>query len=321
MAADQRTGQGDPAFAGKSAVDVLQEYKKNYRSSSKGVDALVTVLARRLEPTKANAEMIRNMLIAPAAEAEKILIIRIAGSMHTLKNSSGANSGIENDIRNLANSGQRDIARVATLEYSRLGYFADQTEILRNARSRGVITEDEYFGELAHGVRLAPSQAQAERLAQIGAGGNRYAMEILVDLFSDPNFLNQLSPESKKTLLMMLNKNEPSFPMSLGTFGLIDAFRYSGWLHVHATMEAAEQGETYAEIVLRRLEQPRTDPRKIMAFFMSDEGKKLASQFPDRARLTKILAVCQQYSDSLPQSTMLAEATEDISRTLTGVRK
>jgi hypothetical protein len=116
--------------------------------------------------------------------------------------------------------------------------------------------------------------------------------------------------------LKLLSSREPNFPLALDSFGLVDAIKYAFWVHAVATLDSGLSGKEYAQIVLTRLSDPRTDPRKILAVFANPEGKRVINETAELKQLQLLLGRAQAYSNSLPQNVMLKDATAMFSNQL-----
>ena len=145
----------------------------------------------------ANLEMVRHNLSKASSVDEKILLIKILASMYTPRARNQANLVIESDIKKLIDSSDRRLGAVAVLDYSRLGYPNDRYEVLHRARGAGIIDDDAYFGELAHGLPFSELTQQLQMLDEIGASGNRYAHEVLAATFSSEELIRQSNASVK----------------------------------------------------------------------------------------------------------------------------
>lgn len=304
-----------------SGTELLVAYKKKFSNSSNGPLVLDAAFARGVAATSSNILMLRDLLASSIPPQEKAPLLRILGSLHTYNNSTKLNLSIESDLRSATNSGSQEIARAATLAYSRLGYSSDFDTVMASARSRKLVSEDEYFGEYAQIVPSAPRDVQLGMVKKIAAGRNSYAVEILADLLSNPAMLAQFYPEARAELQTMLEKLEPSFPLAIGEYGLIDGMRYSTSLQAIALLSAAKDGTSYVATVLSRLEAPETDPRKVIAYFSSSEGKRMMKDLGSRNRLEPLFQRAHQYSESFPQNQVTADLVRGLDSSLSQLSK
>ncbi|WP_313170423.1 hypothetical protein [Massilia oculi] len=295
-------------LARKSVPELLQLYQKSPPGAMRNQDILITVLNKRLPVNESNFNIIRQSLAKSRVGEEKSTLISLLAALHVPRARSANNLLIERDIKALINSPDARVATTALFAYSRLVYAADRHQVLQRARSEQLISDDSYFAELAHGLRFAPADEQARMLAEMEGQKNALGAEILASTFDSPSTVGQLNSGTQKRLLTLLIAREPSFPMALDNFGLVDSIRYSYWINAVASIESGLTGRDYGDIVLNRLAAPATDPRKILAVFTNPEGKRLMQDTHEHERLAQLLVRAKAYADSLPQNGMLQDA-------------
>lgn len=270
------------------------------------VDQLLRVHATGLARTPTNITSVRGALAGKTSDDERVILIRILGDLADPADRSAAQSALMADLKAHTQSGKKEIARAATFAISRAGYSEDLKEILIRGKSSGTLSKDEYFGELSHVLPFAPKQTQLEIVGLLTTERNPYAIDILANQFSDGTNVNKIYPETQRALQGLLRANEPNFPMSIGTFSLIDGFRYANWLHSYASISESLDRKSYADTVFAELNSPKTDPRKVIAFLSGDQGKKLMKNVGRKAPFEPSLARSRAYAESLPQNTLLA---------------
>lgn len=205
--------------------------------------------------------------------------------------------------------------------YSRLGYFPDTEDMLLHLKDTGVIDNEGYYGELAHILPFAPAHAQMDLLSKITMGKDKYATEILAFLPNNPDNVQRLYPETKQRLLAYLQEDEPGFGTETGVFGLTDAVRYTTWLHSIATLTRETTSAKYSDVVLNHLNNEKTDPRKIMAFLISAEGKYLINELGRPELFENARKRITQYSKQHPQNEMMRDAVQEIANTINTVKR
>lgn len=315
-----------PGFSSKGqqmveAQNLFDQYHTKYRNGGlEGRKILERVQARGLEKTAENVKSIRSVLSSKVTNDEKVVLARILGSLYTHDNKTGMNNAIAGDLRGLTYSGQKDVARTATLAFSRMGYFPDSNEVLLYAQKHSLINSDEYYGELAHIMPFAPAVDQIAIVSNIRNGKSRYAAEILAFLPRNPETMKKLYPETQKMLLSVLKDNEPEFTQAIGEFGFTDAIRYATWLHSVALLSSANSQAKYSEVVLAHLNNEKTDPRKIMAFLAENEGKRLINDMGQRAPFENALQRITLYSKQLPDNIHMKELVQDITSTINSLK-
>lgn len=292
----------------KSANDLFRYYQNSRPSPSEGQQLLIGILNKKLPVNDENLRAARASLAKARGREDKILLIRVLASMYTPGDRSPQNMLIENDLKGLLDSADLAIAREAALEYSRLGYPVDRYQVLKRAHAAKVIGDDAYYGELAHGLRLSSTADQSEMLTELEKAHNQFANEILATTFGVTRLLGQLDRAHQERVLRLLVDHEPRFPMAIDSFGLVDSVRYALWINAVATIDSMLNGKPYAQVIIRRLSPPGTDPRKILAVFSNPEGNRVLNETTDISTLYPLLERAQGYSYSLPQNATVASA-------------
>lgn len=305
------------------AQQLLSEYIAKFRNNaSEGRKLLDELYVNRLAKTADNVKTVRALLASTVTSEEKVGLARILGKLYTKENATGMNVAIANDLRGLTQSGQTDVARAATFTFSRLGYFPDSAEVLASAKNRGLIDDEAFFGELAHIAPSAPGNDQVNLLSKIRAGKSRYGADVLAYQIQETGSMKKFSSEAKVQLLYTLAENEPGFPvMAIGEYDLSDGIRYSTWLHAVATLERDTKHITYQDVVMARLGNEKIDPRKIMAFLSSTEGKRLIKDVGRRGPFESLHERITLYSKQLPQNQIMKEVVAEITATLSALKQ
>jgi hypothetical protein len=207
----------------------------------------------------------------------------------------------------LATSPDKVVARAATFAFTRLGFLPGLEDVLGNALKTSVIGKDEYFGEIAHVVAFAPPSDQA-RLAQVlRQSKNLYAAEIVAMVINSAALPATWSNESRAEFGLLLESTEPAFPQALGIYDLAAAVRYSNWLNALATVRSSVLNKEGPEFTLNRLNDPRTEPRKAMAFLSSEYGPRLFQLIDEKARFLAVFDKISLYSKQHPQNRDMKE--------------
>lgn len=295
----------------------LGEYMKSSRGSGQsGAAILDAVAASGLARNSANVASLRQALASNTSVEEKIGLVRLLGRQYSPDNVTGANESIVADLKNAANSSDAGLARAAVLAFSRLGYPPGFEEVLASSRTRGIIDDNTYFGELAHVLPFAPASDQQRFAQMLGNSGNDYAAQIVAMLVNSGWALGSLSDQSRKSIANFLDRSEPEFAKAIGQFDFLDAVRYSAWLRATATLRASDFNKQGAELIMGKLSDPRTDPRKIMAFLVSEFGPPLVAQIASKERFSPLLQRIDLYSRQNPQNSDIREIVSQVSAML-----
>jgi transposase-like protein len=300
---------------------LFAQYNAQHRNNpTQGRRILDEVYALGLPTTAESVTAIRAALASQVSNEEKVALARILSRLYTPENLTGLNDAIVRDLKGISNSGDRDLARAATLAYSRLGYFADWPDVLLSARTRGVISADTYFGELAHLAPFAPANDQLILLKAIRNAKNIYASEILAMAVNNPETNAKFSPETRAEITALLEETEPNFGQALGHFDYIEADRYSVWLRAFASLKGSAFNKKGAELIMGKLNNDQTDPRKIMAFFTSRYGASVIKDIGERSRFEVILQRISFYSKQHPQNMDMREMVEEFKAMLSNLK-
>lgn len=274
-----------------------------------------------LAKTPDNVKLIRVLLGKNISEdEEKIGLIRLLASQHTYNDVTGMNYAIRNDLRSFTNASQNMIAAESAIIYSRLGYFSDTEAILTNAKNRGVLDDDSYFGELARLLGSAPASNQLTMLNKIRLSKNTYALGLLASTVSFHEHLKQINPEARKIALLTFNENEPKYVLSIGEF-VTNSISYTNWLNSLALLEQNVNGRPYKDAVYSRLSAPSIDPRKIMEYLYSPEGERFITSMGEKRYFSELNASIALYSKQLPQNATMREMVEDIGKKINTLPK
>lgn len=303
----------------QAAQKLLKSFNSSAAIAAQRIELLEQVDSAGLPPNAGNVSDVRRLLSSKVSSEEKVALVRILAGMHTYDDQAGQNSVIAADMRRMAQLGDKSVARAATLSYSRMGYHADLADVLAQARTKGVVTIDEYFGELAHGLPYAPAHAQGELAALLAKGDNDYAAKILAESACHPEIDAMLYPEVRNSILALLIRREPAMSPALGEFGYVDAIFYVTWLKAVATLTEATGGRPYAEVVMAHLKDSKTDPRKLIAFLESEDGKRLMATI-GKKQLASAVARAIAYARAFPDHPLMKPMADEIAKTADAVK-
>jgi len=309
--------QSSETFANAArAQNVFDQYKLSGRRSAAAEAQLIEILNLRLPRSEANTIAIRNLLASPSTPNEQIGLIRLLATQYERGNPTGKNQLIIQDLRVLSASAESNVARAATFAFTRLGYLPGFEEVLGNAFKTSMLTQDEYFGEIAHVVAFAPSSDQARLARALRQSKNSYAAEIVAMQINSAVLPATWSTEARGEIGLLLEATEPVFPQAAGLYDLMAAVRYANWLNALATVRASVLNKEGAEFILNRLNDPGIDSRKVMAFLDSEYGPKLFQLIGEKARFRVVFEKISLYSNQHPQSGDMKEAVAEVAARL-----
>ena len=308
------------------AQQAFDRYVRQGRAGSGNpnpVELLIKAQANGLPGNSANVKRTIQLLNAKPPEDEHIQLVGLLGSLYDSAHPQAQqNPVVARELLQQFNSSKQAVARAALLAYSRCGYRPDVRATLEQGLHRGLISEDEMAQELAIGVLVEPPHLQAETIARLDQLNRPFGNEVLAVVLSDPATVARLPPPSRGTVLKLFLRNEPVWPMAIGSFGLMDAFRYVDWLHAVALLQQESGGPDYAATVIRRLRDTQIDPRKTLSYLRSDRARTLLSVPANAVALRGPAERAVAFAQQFPDHPTLASAAKDVTDAFlrTGVR-
>lgn len=265
----------------------------------------------RLDPTALKVQRVRAALHAARSEDQKIEQIRLLGSLHSRSNAAGMNDAIVGALRVLAASPSRRIARTAIYPLAQALDADESIAILLRAKRAGLMESEEVGGELARALRHAPRERQLRYVQLIGAEQSRYGVDVMVAGFGS-DLLDPMLQETREAIGELLRRTRIDFPRAPDRFGQVDALRYAGWLHASALTEQWTSRRPYADTVLAHLDDPELDPRKLIAYLGTDQGKQLMASVGRRGPLAGAVRRAAGYAEAFPHSAQVNQLVAGI---------
>jgi hypothetical protein len=257
--------------------EIFEQYKQGNRHGFAGRMMLDDVDVLGIDKTAKNLKAVSDFLKSSLSNEEKVVLARILASFYLRDDANGWNSQVLDDLRQLAHSGDKELARAATLSFSRLGYFPDSESILLAAKNAKQITDQDYYGELTHMLPFASADKQRAIADTIRSGGDTHSVDILSTMLPSTEMLKKISPDALAVIKAFILEHEPKFPQAPERFGLFDVIRYGEWLKSVAALSDKNSGFDFNNASTERLSDVNTDPRKIIAFLISSDGDKFIS--------------------------------------------
>lgn len=256
---------------------------------------------------------VENILSKEVSSDEKVAIARILGRLYRSDDPTGYNFEINFNLRGLANDADKEVARTAAITYARTGYTEGVESVLDSAFNRGVFSEDDYYGELAHISPSCSSEVQMKVLEKVINSKNQYAREIISEgIASGSISISEYTAPAKSKVREILRDAEPKFPAETGVFPLTDAVRYATWLSANSLVGSAELGGKPVDIVLERLSDPQIDARKIIGYLLAPESTILLAGARQDSRIENLIAVSFKYARQYPSSHSMQMAVQEI---------
>lgn len=194
----------------------------------------------------------------------------------------------------------RQIKRNRLFDYSRSGNFEDTYQVLKTALIDGLISEDEYYGELAHMFHLPVSQAH-RIISEIIGSGNGYGFEVLVaSLEENYEVAKSMTANERQDVLNLLNKNKPEMVSDMSLLGVGSVSKYTSWV---GSLRAFSNEENFVKNLNDLIENRISDPRE--AFGLYDILiKKQYSEKISNSAFKKYNFLIATYKDSYPENRM-----------------
>jgi hypothetical protein len=290
------------------------------RGSNAGYHELERIRAHGISGSPANVKLLREALALRASADERATLISILGRLYDRTKTSEQNTAIKGDLRNLAQSSDRKIARAAVFGISRMGGDEELKDLLQNAKSSGNIDNDEYAGELAINVRFSPPGRQLEYVALLDQSDSKYGIDVLTSNLGDPGYLRQYSPGSLTEIEKLLKKREPNFPLAIGEFGYVDVMRFTAWLQARALILEQQRPASSLDLVLQILVDPSLDPRKAIGYLSSPEAAPFLSKVSIE-KLKPVLTRINAFAESFPQNKGIQESSSLVFVRINSLRK
>jgi hypothetical protein len=322
-----RTPDGHPGLVGAifrslgigvQGENLLAAYEaRNSSRDDHAVRELEAIYAAGLPPTKAVIETARRLLRSASSDEERALLAKILGSLYHQTDDVVLRNDMALDLASLVRGADsKDLGRAAALTYSRLGYFEDSVELLTLARTSGFIEDNDYYGDLAHLVPLAPSSEQSKILEKIRVANNEFSRDILATNLNRAEFVETLSSDVVSQAKSVLEMNEPAFTGSPSEYGTFDAIRYEKWLNAMRNLNDRGEASSSNDFLARKLLEPGADPRKLLAAFGSEEQTFPIVKHFDPDAIALLDRSIADFAQRNPESVMVQEAAFNARRNL-----
>lgn len=194
-------GSQQVAFQKEGGVKSIRSVLENSKGNRTRQVILESFYGAEIEGNAENISELGRLAEDGGSLDERVVAIRLYASLHSPANSPAANSEIVSKLRVLSQSADRKIATAALFRYSRLPFSPDTESILDFNFTRGFLTKDDLFGEVAHILPFAPDSDQLRMLDRLDKSQNEYGLDILVSNIKDPTTRGRLSRHVKTKLL------------------------------------------------------------------------------------------------------------------------
>lgn len=187
---------------------------------------------------------------------------------HDLKSRIAFDKKISNDMDLSSSLDAVDNAilksRERLFDYSRSGNFDNTQSLLRSAYNEKIITENEYYGELAHMLSTSVKNP-LEIISEIANSGNKYGFEVLVSTLNQNKMLaDSMSEAERADVLDILNKHKPVIDGHVWELGVSDVIWYQNWI---GSLKAFSTDEIFVKNLNNIITDGITDPREAFGIY------------------------------------------------------
>jgi len=194
---------------------------------------------------------------------------------------------------------ERAKQRAAVFFKSRKTNDRSTWQTLRQALNDGIISEKEYYGELAH--MLGPDyEDPLSLIKEIVESKNPYGIEVMFATIRDAHWVMQLKQQDKAEIFALLQEIRPKMHNDVSLLGISTISRYENWLASSARFNTTpDYGEYLEDLVMHKAE----DPREYFAMLDAGVYQKLIA-FGKWTAAAHIKKVVEDYHRSYPENSV-----------------
>ncbi|HRO80154.1 MAG TPA: hypothetical protein PLR92_01925 [Alicycliphilus denitrificans] len=183
--------------------------------------------------------------------------------------------------------------------YSRKANDDFTKPLLKMAWEKGLISEKEYYGEVAH--MLSDNLEDPKSIImEIVAAKNSYGMEVMFMTIQEAPWREGLARQDRDEIFAALEKSKPVFTTEMSVISMSDIYRYENWLKA---LELFYTGADYMDHLDRIIVSKADEPREFFAVIYGGYYKKLLAhgKFESIARMNRVVA---DYQRSYPENSI-----------------
>lgn len=187
--------------------------------------------------------------------------------------------------------------RERVFNFSRSPNNEHTVEVLREARNNRLLSENEYYGELAHMLTVHLEHAKPI-IQEIVDSQNGYGLEVMFWTLQSGRWIEGLSTEDKNEIFDILSNQKPTFAAPVSGIGMSELSRYSNWIQ---SMEKFYTKGSFYTYLSDFSKTGMNDPREIFAIADAGYFPRIAEaqQVDAIARMTDIM---KSYTRSYPET-------------------
>jgi hypothetical protein len=267
-------------------------------------------------PTAANVSKVLELLQAVGTEETTAALIRLLATMYVPNARAESNATIIKTLKSYIFGPAPKFAAGALIAYSRTGYRDTLLADLDYGLKRGLIDETSYSQELALNFVTMPPGMQYDAAQRLSAKNNAFGADVLASCLHSPETIARMLPRTREVVQSLLSRHEPEMSKAVGEFGIVDVIRYGNWLEVMALLSEAQGGESRTNFVFSRLGKPDTDPRKVLAYLSSPDGRRFMQAVGSRTALVPLVARAREPASHFPAHPTFSPMTDQMNEWL-----
>lgn len=193
---------------------------------------------------------------------------------------------------------EKAIKRAKLFQRSRSGNDAELRSELKKSFAEGLISSNEYYGELAHMLSVSGNE-NIDVFSEIVDSNNPYGIEVMYSsLAANPGWVRDLEASDRTRIFNKLMEIKPVFSGHVSELGMAEVYRYENWMK---SLENVYPGRDFETFVYEKIVANAPEPRDFIALKYSGYLKRLrdGSKNFDLTRVDKVLADYKNfYSDN-----------------------
>lgn len=180
--------------------------------------------------------------------------------------------------------------------------------MLKEALDSGIISQKEYYGELAH-MLSDELDSPLDVIREIVSSSNPYGLEVMFMIMKDVPWYGNLTGKEREEVFSWLLKNKPAFTTDMSTISMSDVYRYENWL---ASSEKYYTQGNYVDYLDNFVLHKAEEPREFFALIYSGDYDRLvgAGKLKSVAYINKVV---NDYTTSYPDNSVAKMILEKIS--------
>lgn len=204
-----------------------------------------------------------------------------------------------NEMKKLfLNDSRVNVRAAALIGYSRIGTYEDTIDMLRLGRDEGIISFDDYYGELVYALPELNSADQSVAVDEIINSNNEFGYDVLIDGFSNSEYPFS-NVDRIDDLRDYVSANPPKFDADFSLLGFLDVVKYEKWINAQINM-SINSYELKSDFIFGMYSGGFSDPRFAVVLMHSDFIEDLRIENP--SFYGEIDSVAQRYYDSYPDN-------------------